>query len=369
MTASWGARRRRVGACSCTAGRGTSRPSGSRGTSTGAAPPPRPPRGPAAAGARALDAVERAVARARGRSVVQRGDGRVPQRRRPHRARRLHHGGLGPARRRRVRAAAVPPPDRDRAAVLEDGRHVLYAAEGAARFAVARGFAPLDLRGDDDRGGAGALARRAREGGAGRRLGRRDGRARSRATRAAERRRGHEHRRPREQARRARVGRLARCPARATTRTTTAARARPPATARPCCACASRKTRGRSRCAARSHPEEAARAVIRTLARASGGTGGVILVRPRGSPGLARNTRTMTWAAAGERLRGGDCAGAPERRRRSGLVRAAGRPALRSMRFLLAVAQALRALDALGLERRGEPLVTLPDVPDCAVAI
>jgi beta-aspartyl-peptidase (threonine type) len=55
--------------------------------------------------------------------------------------------------------------------------------------------------------------------------------------------------------------------------------------------------------AGRAHPEEAARSVIRTMAMRTGGTGGVILVDRTGRLGLARNTRTMTWAAAGERLR------------------------------------------------------------------
>ncbi len=49
-------------------------------------------------------------------------------------------------------------------AVLEDGRHVLYAGEGAARFARAHGFEPATERGDDHRGGASALGRRARAG-------------------------------------------------------------------------------------------------------------------------------------------------------------------------------------------------------------
>jgi L-asparaginase / beta-aspartyl-peptidase len=54
--------------------------------------------------------------------------------------------------------------------------------------------------------------------------------------------------------------------------------------------------------AGRVHPEEAARAVIRTLAARAAGTGGVILADRHGRLGLARNTRTMTWAAAGEKL-------------------------------------------------------------------
>lgn len=54
--------------------------------------------------------------------------------------------------------------------------------------------------------------------------------------------------------------------------------------------------------AGRAHPEEAARTVIRLLAARATGTGGVILVDRTGRLGFARNTRTMTWAAAGERL-------------------------------------------------------------------
>jgi beta-aspartyl-peptidase (threonine type) len=53
---------------------------------------------------------------------------------------------------------------------------------------------------------------------------------------------------------------------------------------------------------ARVPAEEAARAVIRQLGGRLGGAGGVILVDRAGRLGLARNTRTMTWAAAGEKL-------------------------------------------------------------------
>jgi beta-aspartyl-peptidase (threonine type) len=49
----------------------------------------------------------------------------------------------------------------------------------------------------------------------------------------------------------------------------------------------------------RVHPEEAARSVIRAMGARVGGTGGVILVDRTGRIGLARNTRSMTWAAAG----------------------------------------------------------------------
>jgi beta-aspartyl-peptidase (threonine type) len=54
---------------------------------------------------------------------------------------------------------------------------------------------------------------------------------------------------------------------------------------------------------ARVHPEEAARAVLRLMIARTSGTGGVILVDRDGRIGLARSTRTMTWAAAGESLK------------------------------------------------------------------
>jgi beta-aspartyl-peptidase (threonine type) len=45
------------------------------------------------------------------------------------------------------------------------------------------------------------------------------------------------------------------------------------------------------------HPEEAARAAVRLLLARTEGTGGVILVDRHGRVGLARSTRTMSWAA------------------------------------------------------------------------
>jgi beta-aspartyl-peptidase (threonine type) len=53
---------------------------------------------------------------------------------------------------------------------------------------------------------------------------------------------------------------------------------------------------------ARVHPEEAARAAVRALGTRVGGTGGIILVDRDGRLGLARNTLSMTWAAASEML-------------------------------------------------------------------
>jgi len=50
------------------------------------------------------------------------------------------------------------------------------------------------------------------------------------------------------------------------------------------------------------HPEDAARAVVRVLGSRLGGSGGVILVDRAGRMGWSRNTLTMPWAAQGERL-------------------------------------------------------------------
>src|SRR6185437_8394911 len=49
-------------------------------------------------------------------------------------------------------------------------------------------------------------------------------------------------------------------------------------------------------------PEQAARASIRMLGARLGGTGGLIVLDAAGRLGLARNTATMTWAAAGASL-------------------------------------------------------------------
>jgi L-asparaginase / beta-aspartyl-peptidase len=54
----------------------------------------------------------------------------------------------------------------------------------------------------------------------------------------------------------------------------------------------------------RTHPEEAARAVIRSMGARVGGRGGVILVDRFGRIGLARTTPSMVWAAAGEAIDG-----------------------------------------------------------------
>ncbi len=55
-------------------------------------------------------------------------------------------------------------------------------------------------------------------------------------------------------------------------------------------------------------PEQAARAVMEAMAERVGGTGGVILVDRAGALGLARNTAAMPWAAASATL--GEASGA-----------------------------------------------------------
>jgi len=53
---------------------------------------------------------------------------------------------------------------------------------------------------------------------------------------------------------------------------------------------------------ARIHPEDVARAVIRSMSGRVGGSGGIILADRAGRLGLARSTASMTWAAAGAAL-------------------------------------------------------------------
>jgi len=48
------------------------------------------------------------------------------------------------------------------------------------------------------------------------------------------------------------------------------------------------------------HPVDAARAAVRTMLMRTGGSGGIILVDKTGRLGFARTTRTMTWAAASD---------------------------------------------------------------------
>jgi beta-aspartyl-peptidase (threonine type) len=185
-------------------------------------------------------------------------------------------------------------------AVLDDGRHVLYAGEGAARFAVERGFVRstseamttdsararwLAVR-DEDRddhsgwagGTVGAVARDSRG-----------------VTAAATSTGGRVNKR---------VGRVGDSPVPGAGNYADddggacSATGDGEAVLRLCLS-----KRAVDLMAGRAHPEEAARSVIRTMVMRTGGTGGVILVDREGRLGLARSTRTMTWAAAGERLK------------------------------------------------------------------
>ena len=185
-------------------------------------------------------------------------------------------------------------------AVLEDGHHVLYAGEGAARFAVTRGFArstPEAMTTEAAR--AKWLAVRAREeqpghdGWAGGTVGVvvRDSRG---VVAAATSTGGRVNKR---------AGRVGDSPVPGAGNYADddggacSVTGDGEAVLRLCLAKAAVDL-----LRARVHPEEAARAVIRQLASRLGGAGGVILVDRSGRLGFARNTRTMTWAAAGEKL-------------------------------------------------------------------
>ena len=210
----------------------------------------------------------------------------------------------------RLRAGGVcslppfPHPIAVARAVLEDGRHVLYAGEGAARFALSRGFSSTTsdamttsaareqwarARANDGRdaearavrdvgaGTVGAVARDARGTVAaatstGGRLNKSAGRVGDSPILGA--------------------GTYADDDAGAASATGDGEAALR--------VCLARSAIDMLRL--RTHPEEAARAAIRTLGSRAGGIGGIILVDRFGRMGLARNARTMTWAAAGERL-------------------------------------------------------------------
>jgi beta-aspartyl-peptidase (threonine type) len=191
-------------------------------------------------------------------------------------------------------------------AVLEDGRHVLYAAEGAARFALERGFARASSEamttehararwveahaaraaatgaagaagrtgtGTPGGGTVGAVARDARGGVAA---------ATSTGGRIDK-----------------RVGRVGDSPV-------LGAGTYADDEAGACSATGAGEailrvglTRGAADLLrAGVPPEEAARAAIRSMGARVGGTGGIVVVDRAGRLGFARNTRTMTWAAA-----------------------------------------------------------------------
>jgi beta-aspartyl-peptidase (threonine type) len=193
--------------------------------------------------------------------------------------------------------AALPPylhPIAVARAVLEDGRHVLYAADGADAFARAQGFTPATLEqlctDDAKRRLALVLAGGADSGWAGGTVGAVACDARGR-TAAATSTGGTVGKKP---------GRIGDTPLiGAGTYADDEAGA----------ASATGKGEAIMRVTLTRHaidllrsgrsPEEAARASVDMLAaRAAGATGGIILVGPDGRVGHARNTTTMSWAAA-----------------------------------------------------------------------
>jgi beta-aspartyl-peptidase (threonine type) len=178
-------------------------------------------------------------------------------------------------------------------AVLEDGRHVMYAAEGAARFAEARGFVRATseaMTTEHARARLAAVrAKEASEGWAGGTVGAvaRDAHG---SVAAATSTGGRVDKR---------VGRIGDSPVLGAGTYADddggacSATGDGEAILRVCLARAAVDAmRGRA------HPEEAARIALRTMADRVGGTGGLILVDRFGRLGLARTTRTMTWAAA-----------------------------------------------------------------------
>lgn len=249
------------------------------------------------AGGSALEAVERAVclleddpAFNAGTGACLNEDGRIE----------LDASIMEGAKLRAGAVCAMPPflhPISIARAALEDGQHVLYAGEGAARFAVAQGFTPSTSEamtteiartrwaaarskpGHDGWAGGtvGAVARDSRgvvaaATSTGGRINKRAGRVGDSPVLGA--------------------GNYADDDAGACSLTGDGE-----AVLRLCLAKSATDAMR-----AWTHPEEAARAAIRQMARRLGGTGGIILVDRDGRLGFARNTKTMTWAAQGERL-------------------------------------------------------------------
>lgn len=249
------------------------------------------------AGGSALDAVERAVCAMEddpsfnaGTGACLNEDGRIELDASIMEGAHLRAGGV----------CALPPflhPVSIARAALEDGQHVLYAGPGAARFAVAKGFTPSTdeamtteiarsrwaaVRGKTGHDGwaggtVGAVARDARglvaaATSTGGRINKRAGRVGDSPVLGA--------------------GNYADDDGGACSVTGDGE-----AVLRLCLAKSAVDAMR-----AWAHPEEAARAAIRQMARRVSGTGGIILVDRMGRLGFARNTKTMTWAALGERL-------------------------------------------------------------------
>jgi L-asparaginase / beta-aspartyl-peptidase len=176
-------------------------------------------------------------------------------------------------------------------AVLEDGRHVLYSGEGAARFAVDRGFVRAkseamttehararwaEVRAKKATTGGGTVGAVARD------LGGTVAAATSTGGRIDK-----------------AIGRVGDSPVLGAgtyadnDAGACSATGEGEAILRVCLARAATNLT-----AAGVPPEDAARAAVATMGARVGGSGGVILVDRLGRLGLARNTRTMTWAAS-----------------------------------------------------------------------
>jgi beta-aspartyl-peptidase (threonine type) len=205
----------------------------------------------------------------------------------------------------RLRAGAVcalPPfahPIAIARAALEDGRHVLYASHGAARFAVDHGFAPSTTEAmTTEAARAQWLAARAVS--AGRALAENPGTvgavARDPSGRVA--------------AATSTGGMVDKRPGRVGDSPVLGAGTYADDDAGACSATGAGEAilkvvlakAATDALRALVHPEEAARALIRSMADRTSCTGGLILVDRHGRLGLARTTPSMTWAAAAASL-------------------------------------------------------------------
>jgi L-asparaginase / beta-aspartyl-peptidase len=188
-------------------------------------------------------------------------------------------------------------------AVLEDGHHVLYAGEGATRFAVAQGFTPSTAEAmttaDARARWVAASAKAAAAGAAGEE--RWAGGTVGAVARDAQ---------GRVAAATSTGGRMNKRPGRVGDSPIPGAGNYADDDGGACSAtgegemvlrlCVAKVAVDLMR--SRVDAEEAARVVIRQMDARLGGTGGVIVVDRLGRLGLARNTRTMTWAAVGQAL-------------------------------------------------------------------
>jgi beta-aspartyl-peptidase (threonine type) len=181
-------------------------------------------------------------------------------------------------------------------AALDDGRHVLYAGEGAARFARERGFVPSTSEA--------MTTPEARARWAARREGRVAGGSQGTVGAVARDARGH------VASATSTGGILGKRPGRVGDSPLLGAGTYADDDAGAASATGQGEAIlrvGLARCAvdsmrARVHPQDAARAAVRVMESRVAGTGGLILVDRDGRLGWARNTASMTWAAAAAEL-------------------------------------------------------------------